>query len=97
MSPANLSSMLKVMEVHFTPETEEKLNDLAAQSGRATADELVRSVIDGYLDELAQAREMLDSRYDDLKTGKVKPIAGDEVEAYFREKSAAARRLQRDS
>jgi hypothetical protein len=45
-------------------------------------------------EELAQAREMLDSRYDDLKSGKVKPIQGDEVAAHFREKSAAARRSQ---
>ena len=43
------------------------------------------------LDEVRQIRETLDSRYDDLKSGKVKPIPGDEVEAYFREKSAAAR------
>jgi hypothetical protein len=33
---------------------------------------------------------MLNSRYDDLKSGRVKPIPGEEVEAYFREKSAAA-------
>ena len=70
------------MEVHFTPETERKLNELAATNGRATAD------------ELAQTREMLDGRYDDLKSGRVKPIPGDEIEAYFREKSAAARRSQ---
>ena len=81
------------MEVHFTPETEQKLSDLAAQNGRATADELVQSVVEGYFDELAQTRELLDSRYDDLKTGRVKPISGDEVEAHFREKSAAARHL----
>ena len=31
-------------------------------------------------------------RYDDLKSGRVKPISGDELEAYFRDKSAAARR-----
>jgi hypothetical protein len=37
---------------------------------------------------------MLDSRYDDLKSGRVKPIPGDEVEAYFREKSATARGSQ---
>jgi hypothetical protein len=80
------------MEVHFTPETEKKLKDLAAQSGRA--DELVRDVVEGYFDELAGARDMLNSRYDDLKSGRVKPIPGDEVEAYFREKSAAARRPQ---
>jgi hypothetical protein len=85
---------LKGMEVHFAPETEKKLNDLAAQNGHATADELVQSVIEGYFDELAQTREMLNSRYDDLKAGRVKPIPGDEVEAYFREKSAAARRSQ---
>jgi predicted DNA-binding protein len=82
------------MEVHFTPETEKKLSELAAQNGRATADELVQSVVEGYFDELAQTRATLNTRYDELKTGNVKPISGDEVEAYFREKSAAARRSQ---
>ena len=67
------------MEVHFTPETEKKLKDLAAQSGRGTADELVRDVVEGYFDELVQTREMLNSRYDDLKSGKVKPIDGEEL------------------
>lgn len=66
------------MEVHFAPETEKKLKDLAAQSGRKTADELVQDVIEGYFDELAQTRTMLNSRYDDLKTGRVKPIDGGE-------------------
>ena len=77
------------MEIHFAPETEKKLQDLAAQNGRKTADELVQDVIEGYFEELAQT---LTSRYDDLKSGRVKPIPGDEVEAYFRDKSAAARR-----
>ena len=80
------------MEVHFAPDVEKKLNDLATQSGRGTADELVQDVIQGYFDELAQTREMLNSRYDDLKTGRVKPISRDQVVAHFREKSAAARR-----
>ena len=80
------------MEVHFTPETEKKLKELAAQSGRGTPDELVQDVVEGYFDELAHTREMVNKRYDDLKSGKVKPIPGDEVEAYFHEKSAAARR-----
>ena len=82
------------MEVRFAPETEKKLNALAAQSGRGTAGELVRDVVEGYFDELAQTREMLGSRYDDLKSGRLKPIPGGEVEAWFREKSAAARRSQ---
>ncbi len=80
------------MEVHFTPETEQKLYDLAAKSGRATPEKLVQDVVEGYFDELSQTREMLTGRYDDLKTGRVAPIPGDEVEAHFREKSAAARR-----
>jgi len=79
------------MEVHFTTETEKKLKDLAAQSGRGT-DELVEDATAAYVEELLQARSILNSRYDDLKSGRVKAIPGDEVEAYFREKSAAARR-----
>jgi len=58
------------MEVHFAPETEQKLQDLAAQSGQGTADQLVRNVVESYFEELSQVRETLDSRYDDLKSGK---------------------------
>jgi hypothetical protein len=54
----------------------------------------VQDAVAGYVDELAETREMLDSRYDDIKSGKVELIPGEEVEAYFREKSAAARRSQ---
>jgi predicted transcriptional regulator len=79
------------MDVHFTPETEKKLKELAEQSGRGM-DELVEDAMAGYVNELAQTREILNSRYDDLKSGRVKSIPGDEVEAYFREKSATARR-----
>ena len=66
------------MEVHFAPDVEKKLNDLAALSGRGSADALVQDVVGGYIDELAQTREMHDSRYDDLKSGRVKPIDGEE-------------------
>jgi hypothetical protein len=38
-----------------------------------------------------EIRETLNGRHDDLKSGKVKAISGDEVEAHFREKSAACR------
>jgi predicted DNA-binding protein len=84
---------VKGMEVHFTPETEKKLKDLSAQSGRG-ADEVLQDALAGYFEEVMQTREILNSRYDDLKSGRVKPIPGNEVEAYFREKSAAARRSQ---
>lgn len=79
------------MEVHFKPETEKKLKDLSAQSGRGT-DDLVEDAMAGYVDELLHAQEMLNSRYDDLKSGRVKPLSRDELLAHFREKSAAARR-----
>ena len=78
------------MEVHFNPDLQAKLDKLATETGRPTG-ELVEDVVAGYFDELLEVREMLKSRYDDLKSGRVKPIPGDEVEAYFREKSATAR------
>jgi hypothetical protein len=81
------------MEVHFSATTEKKLKDLSAQSGRGT-DDLVEDAMAGYFDEALQVRETLNSRYDDLKSGRVKSIPGNEVEAYSREKSAAARRSQ---
>jgi predicted DNA-binding protein len=62
------------MEVHLTPETEEKLKDLSAQSGRGT-DDLVEDAMAGYFDEALQVREMLNTRYDALKSGIVKPIS----------------------
>jgi hypothetical protein len=80
------------MEVQFTPETEKKLTDLAAQSG-CRADDLVEDATAAYVDEVLQTRDMLNSRYDDLKSGRVKPISRDEIIAYFREKSAARRTL----
>ena len=67
------------MEVHLTPDLEKKLSDVAAKTGRG-ADELAQDVIAGYLDELAGVRVMLDRRYDDLESGRVKAIDG---EAFF--------------
>jgi hypothetical protein len=81
------------MEVHFTPESEAKLAELATVTGRP-ADDLVQDAIVGYYDELMQAREMLDSRYDDLKSGRVKPIDGEEAFARLKEKTEAQRRRQ---
>jgi len=87
---ARLSRTLKAMEVRFDPDVEKKLNDLAAESGRGT-DELLQDALAGYLDELAQTREVLNSRYDDLKTGRVKPIDGEEAFASLKAKTEAQR------
>jgi hypothetical protein len=83
------------MEVHLAPELQAKIDQLVIETGYPV-EKLIEDALAGYVPDLAQTREMLDSRYDDLKSGKVKPIPGDEVEAYFREKSAAARRPVHD-
>ena len=71
------------MEVHFTPETESRLNELAAKTGRPT-DALLEDALAGYLEEVSGVRTMLDSRYDDIKSGRVKPIDGEEAFARLR-------------
>ena len=81
------------MEVHFTVELEKKLNELAAQSGRA-ADELVQDAVAGMFDELAETREMLDRRYDEIENGKVKLIDGEEAFARLHERIDARRNSQ---
>jgi predicted DNA-binding protein len=67
------------MEVRLKPETESRLIELAARIGRAP-DDLVEDAMASYLAELAEVRGTLDGRYDDLKSGRVKPIDG---EAFF--------------
>jgi Arc/MetJ-type ribon-helix-helix transcriptional regulator len=84
---------LKPMEVHFTPDVEKKLHDLAAQSGRGT-DELLQDALTAYFDELVQTRDMLNSRYDELKSGRVKPLDGEEAFARLKAKTEAQRNRQ---
>jgi len=84
------------MEVHFKPETESRLVELAAKSGRAT-DELVEDALAGYLSEASHLREMLDVRYDDIRSGLVKAIDGEEFFAGLqqREQDRQKRRTRR--
>jgi predicted transcriptional regulator len=74
------------MEVHLRPETESRLQELATESGRTPGD-LIEDAMAGYLQELAQVRGMLDGRYDDLKSGRVKPVDGEEAFARLRRES----------
>ena len=67
------------MDVQLSPEIEKQLTEAAALAGRSIG-ELAEDAIAGYLQELTQVRTMLDSRYDELKSGKVKPVDG---EAFF--------------
>ena len=87
--PVGLSRLAN-MEVHFRPETESRLQELAAKSGRAPND-LIEDAMAAYLQELAQTRELLDNRYDDLKSGRVKPVDGEQAFAELRRKSEERR------
>jgi len=73
------------MEVRLTPDLEAKLNQLSAETGRAK-EELVQDAMAGYLAEWSQVRDMLDARYDDIKSGRMKPIDGEEAFSRLRQK-----------
>ena len=78
------------MELQVSPETAKKLSDLAASSGRAP-EEIVEDALAGYLQEVASVRQTLEGRYDDLKSGRVAPIDGEEAFRRLREKSERRR------
>lgn len=65
------------MEVHFTPEQEAAIARTAASTG-TDPEAFVKDAALALVDQLAETREMLDSRYDDLKSGRVQPIDGEE-------------------
>ena len=81
------------MKINFTPDVEKKLNDLAARSGRGPH-QLLQDALAGYLDELTRTQDTLNSRYDDLKTGRVKAIDGEEAFARLKAKTEAQRSRQ---
>jgi predicted transcriptional regulator len=78
------------VEVRFTPEVQTKLEQMARETGRPS-DELVEDAVIGYFDELANAREMLDRRFDDLESGRVRNIDGEEAYRLLMEKTEAQR------
>ena len=78
------------MEVHFTPDVQAKLEQMARESGRSSH-ELVEDAVIGYVDELTRTREMLDRRFADLESGRVQPIDGEEAYRRLIEKTEARR------
>jgi hypothetical protein len=72
------------------PSLQAQLHRLAAETGHPK-EEFVQDAMAGYFEELAQVRGTLNSRYDDIKSGKVKLIPGGEVVARLRANSAARR------
>jgi len=81
------------MEVQFTPDVQARLDQLAIETGRSK-DEFVNDAMAGYFDELERTRHMIDSRYDEIKSGKVQAIDGEEAFARLREKSEVRRKMR---
>lgn len=78
------------MKVQLTPEIAKKLDALVAASGRS-AEDIVEDALAGYLEAVGSVRQALDSRYDDLKSGRIKPIDGEEFFRQLRERSQRRR------
>lgn len=64
------------MEIHLAPELEAQIDEIISESGYPL-EKLIEDALAGYLPELRAKQEMLDSRYDELKSGRVKAIDGD--------------------
>jgi predicted DNA-binding protein len=78
------------MQVRLKPDTESRLNELVVKTGRSTAD-LIEDAMAGYLAEVLETRTVLDGRYDDVKSGRVQPIDGEQAFARLRRKSKERR------
>jgi len=79
------------MEVRLEPELAAKVIQWSAETGRPVA-HLVEDAITGYFTEVEEWRATLDRRYDDMVSGKVKGIPGDEARRILEERIAARRR-----
>ena len=66
------------MEVHFKPDVQAKLEQMARDSGRPS-EELVEDAVVGLIDEMNLVGATLDRRYDDLESGRVQLIDGEEA------------------
>jgi len=78
------------MEVDFKTEVQAKLEQMAREAGRQPA-EVIEDAIIGLYDELAYTRETLDRRYDEMESGKVQGIDGEEAYRRLMEKTQAQR------
>lgn len=82
------------LQVHVNDtDLEAKVERWVSETGRP-AEELIANVIAAYFEELERTRETLESRYDDLKSGRVKLVPGEDVIARLRERSTANRNRQ---
>jgi predicted DNA-binding protein len=79
------------MELRLEPELSAKVEQWSAQTGRSVSD-LVEDAVATYLTELGELREKLDSRYDDIVSGKVQLVHGDEAYRMLKDRASARRK-----
>jgi predicted transcriptional regulator len=82
---------MECMELHLRPDVQDRLDRLARETGRVPG-ELIEDAVVSYLDEFANLRETLDRRYDDLESGSVEAIDGEEAYRRLLQKNEALRR-----
>jgi hypothetical protein len=79
------------MEVHLSPDAQAKLEEFTRQYG-GTSDDTISNAVNAYFDRMAFAREKLERRYDDLESGAVQLIDGEDAYRRLMEKTEAGRR-----
>lgn len=78
------------MDMHFTPYVQAGLEELARDTG-CSPETLVNDILTERLSEQAEIRQTLDRRFDDIESGPVALIPGNQVRARMRERSEAYR------
>jgi predicted transcriptional regulator len=80
------------MEVNLSPDLAARLEHWAEQTGRG-ASELVADAMAGHFEELNRTREMLDRRYESMRSGEAQAIDGEEALHRLKKKNEARRHL----
>jgi|HubBroStandDraft_5_1064220.scaffolds.fasta_scaffold06571_3 hypothetical protein len=76
------------MEVSLQPELAAKVEQWSAETGRP-ASELLEDAVKGYFSEVEQLKETLDRRFDDIESGRVQLVEGEEACRILRERAEA--------
>ena len=78
------------MDVPFSTDEQARIDEIASSTGQGAA-QFVREVMNGYFEELDEVRHTLRTRYDDIKSGRVMPVDGEEIFAKLRRRSEQLR------
>jgi predicted transcriptional regulator len=79
------------MDVSLNPDLAARLEQWAAQTGR-DPEELIADAMAGYFAELSRTRELIDGRYESLRSGKADLVDGDEALRMLKQSTDAQRR-----